>query len=224
MTYGPEEFAADTGVSRETLDRLRLYVDTLMKWQKRINLIGPSTVAEVWRRHVLDSAQVLPEIDPNVRVVTDLGSGGGFPGVVLALCLPDHCGPEVRVHMIESNQKKASFLNHVLRETGASAKVHCDRIEALVPWPSDVVTARACASIDKLLAYSEAFRTHKSVCLFLKGRDAVKELTEASECWTYRRRTIKSRSDPSGHIVVLTNVARRSGGSSEAPLDEGLKS
>ena len=146
-----EEFGKATDVSRETLEKFQIYYDFLLAWQKKINLIGRGTEKEIWRRHFLDSAQLLPLVKkhtalPEGRTWLDIGTGAGFPGLVLALL-----GEEVS--LVEPNSKKCAFLRTVLRETEAKAKIYNSKIEDLSPFPVDLVTARALTSIDRLIAW-----------------------------------------------------------------------
>jgi 16S rRNA (guanine527-N7)-methyltransferase len=138
----PAEFAAETGVSRETLARLEAYAALLLAWNRRVNLVGRGTEEDLWRRHMLDSAQLHPLIPAGARTLVDLGSGAGFPGLVLAILGGPH------VHLVESDQRKAVFLREAARVTGAAAMVHAIRIEAAPPLAADIVTARALAPLD----------------------------------------------------------------------------
>lgn len=198
----PEGFQAETGVSRETLDRLRVYANLLVKWQRSINLVGPKTLPDLWRRHMLDSAQLYPLLPRDTTTLVDLGSGAGFPGLVLAILgVPD-------VHLIESDQRKATFLREVSRETGASVTIHAARAEALTPLPADAVTARALAPLPKLLVLAEPFLQPNSVCLFLKGQDVESELTDATKEARMSIERVPSRTDPRGRILILREIAR----------------
>lgn len=204
----PEEFAAETAVSRETLERLKLYADRLERWNKAINLVAKSTLPDLWRRHFLDSAQLferLPEKPAGrQRVLVDFGSGAGFPGLVLAIMGAGD------VHLIESDQRKAAFLREVSRETGAEAHIHSQRIEAVKPFPADVVTARALAPLADLLAYAEPFMGPHAVCLFLKGKSAEEELTAAAQEWKMEVKRRPSRSDPSALLLEIQGPQRAS--------------
>ena len=136
---GPIEFQAKSGVSRETLERLTIYADLLVKWQAKINLVGPETLADLWSRHMLDSAQLFPLIRPDAKRLVDLGSGAGFPGLVLGVMgAPD-------VHLVESDARKCAFLREAARLTGTTVTIHNKRIEQVAPLGADVVTARALA-------------------------------------------------------------------------------
>jgi 16S rRNA (guanine527-N7)-methyltransferase len=202
---GPADFAAQTGVSRETLERLETYATLLAKWQARINLVGPDTLPHVWSRHMLDSAQLWPLIPEAARAtgpLVDLGSGAGFPGLVLAIL------GQADVHLIDSDARKGAFLREAARVTGARVTVHTSRIERVAPFPAAIVTARACAPLDKLLDLAAGFIGPETECLFLKGRGAVDELTAARRYWTIQREVRHaSRTDPSAAILSLGGLA-----------------
>jgi 16S rRNA (guanine527-N7)-methyltransferase len=196
-------------VSRETLGRLDRFVATLLAWQRRINLIAPASVGEIWTRHVADSLQLLP-LAPAARVWLDLGSGGGFPGLALACALADT--PAARVHLIEGNGKKAAFLREAVRITGAPAIVHQARIEQVggkLGEPIEVVTARALAPLDELLALAEPWLKKGAQALFPKGQDVGAELTEASKYWTIEAVLVTSKTDPQARIVKVDRAESR---------------
>jgi 16S rRNA (guanine527-N7)-methyltransferase len=191
-------------VSRETLDRLSLYLDLLQQWQRAINLVGASTLADPWRRHILDSAQLVPHLPAVAGTVLDLGSGAGLPGLVLAvLGVPG-------VQLVESDQRKAQFLREAARTTQAPIVVHAARIEQLDAVHADVVTARALAPLDRLLGLAERFLGPDSLCLFLKGESAPRELTEARQTWHMHSEIVPSRSASAGVLLKLQGVGRAS--------------
>jgi 16S rRNA (guanine527-N7)-methyltransferase len=197
-----EAFAASLGVSRETLDRLTVYLDLLHRWQRAINLVGPATLADPWRRHILDSAQLLTHLPAGTTSLVDLGSGAGFPGMVLTvLGVPG-------VVLIESDRRKAQFLREVARATGTEVTVRAERIENLAGWPADVVTARALAPLPRLLPLAERFLEADSVCLFLKGYNAERELTQALKSWHMVPEMFASLSAPTGTVLKLRGVGR----------------
>ena len=189
------------GVSRETRERLNTYADLLRKWQRSINLVGPRTLDDLWNRHFTDSAQLLPLIPPNARVLVDFGSGAGFPGLVLAILGVSE------VHLIESDQRKSTFLREVARATGTPITVHAKRIEQVAPFPADVVSARALAPLSDLLAFAAPFIGPGSLCLFPKGQTAEDELTAASKIWNMNVDRIQSVTDPSATILRVSQVS-----------------
>lgn len=201
-----EDFQAEAGVSRETLDRLGAYADLLVKWQKSINLVGASTLADLWRRHFLDSAQLYPHLPHDSQPLFDLGSGAGFPGLVLAIMgVPDVC-------LVESDGRKAAFLREVIRATGVSASVHVGRIEAFHPKEkARVITSRALASLDKLLDFAEPLLASEGVCLFLKGQKAREELTDSEKKWKISADLRESVTDPEGVILRIDRIERHHG-------------
>jgi len=215
-----------TSVSRETAERLDRFVALLLAWQRTTNLIADSTVPRLWTRHIADSLQLL-DLAPGARIWIDIGSGGGFPGLVIACALAQESGREsgresagengVVVHLIESNAKKAAFLREVVRELGLPAKVHAERVEAFTPkfatprfvGHADVVCARAVSELKPLLdlCFPLLDRTG-AIGLFPKGRSAQIELGEASKFWKMRAKVVPSRTDPEGRIVVIRGLER----------------
>ena len=193
-------------VSRETLEDLKSYAALLVKWQARINLIGPTTVDDLWTRHIADSLQLLPLAPPAATTWVDLGSGAGLPGLVLAIALKAQTG--VAVHLFESDQRKAAFLREAARITAAPAEIHAERIEAAAPFPADVVTARAFAPLDRLLDFAAPFWTPGTAGLFPKGRNALAECEAASKRWRFTYHLVASHTDSSGNIVVLRSLSR----------------
>jgi 16S rRNA (guanine527-N7)-methyltransferase len=198
----PEEFAACVAVSRETLDRLKLYVELLAKWTKRINLVAPASLADVWRRHILDSAQLKTLLPPTTETVVDLGSGAGLPGLILAILGVPY------VHLVESDTRKAAFLREAARQTGVTVTIHACRIEAAPAVPADAVTARALARLVFLLDHATRFLKPDGACYFLKGANLADELTEAQKTWHMKSTEYASLSDVSGIVVKLESIIR----------------
>jgi 16S rRNA (guanine527-N7)-methyltransferase len=197
-----------TPVSRETAARLDRYVALLLEWQAKTNLVAPSTLPELWTRHIADSLQLLT-LAPTAKIWIDLGSGGGFPGVVLACALAET--PGAMVHMVERNAKKAAFLREALRVTGAPGTVHLADIGDIVERISgriDCVTARALAPLDQLIGFAEPLVRRGAKALFLKGQDVEAELTEATKYWTIKPQLHSSRSGGHGWIVELDSIER----------------
>jgi len=207
--YGPAEFRAQFDVSRETLQQLERYAALLVKWQRSINLIAPSTIDEIWLRHMADSAQLITHIPGDAVRIADIGSGAGFPGLVLALCLADR--PGLQVDLIESNAKKCAFLNAAIGETGAPARVVHERIENVgesLQTGYQVVVARALAPLDRLLVLSAELHREGAISLFLKGQDVDNELTEATKYWKLEAKKLPSATSPSGTVLIVKEATR----------------
>jgi 16S rRNA (guanine527-N7)-methyltransferase len=198
-----------TPVSRETEARLDRFLELLLEWQAKTNLIAPSTLPTLWTRHVSDSLQLLT-IVPSAKKWVDLGSGGGFPGVVLACALAQMPGSHVL--LIERNAKKAAFLREALRVTGGSGTVHLADIRDVVDRTTagvDCITARALAPLNQLIAFAEPLMREGAKALFLKGQDIDAELTEATKYWKIEPRLHASCTGGHGWIVELDRVERR---------------
>jgi 16S rRNA (guanine527-N7)-methyltransferase len=207
---GPAGFAremagAGVDVSRETLDRLSLYLELLRRWQGAVNLVGASTLGDPWRRHILDCGQIAPHVPPTGKIVLDLGSGAGLPGLVLAvLGVPG-------VHLVESHVRKAQFLREAARLTQVPVTIHAARIEELRNMAADVVTARALAPLPRLLELAAPALAPHGLCLFLKGQTALDELTAARQSWHMHSEIVPSRSGSRGVLLKLEGVGRASG-------------
>ncbi len=201
--FGPEEFAAATGVSRETLARLKAYVGLLKDWNTRHNLVSKASLDEVWQRHLLDSAQLAPLVPPDAKTLADLGSGAGFPGLVLAVLLQGR----IKVTLFEATRKKAEFLSTVVERLGLAVHISNKRIEnAPARAPFDVITARACAPLPELLEYAQHFAAPHTVCLFLKGQNVGAELTEARKSWRMNVRQHPSVTHPFGTVLEIREL------------------
>lgn len=207
VPFGPEEFAAATHVSRETLARLITYARVLLQWQEKLNLIGASTVADLWRRHMWDSAQIL-DLVPGWRTATppltwlDLGSGAGFPAMVIALMGGGH------VHLVEKSPRKCQFLRAVAAETAAPVTIHEGRAEMVSLAHVDIITARAFAPLPKLLALAQPFFGAHTVAYVHKGQHLDEELTEATKCWNMITSSVPSLTDPRGRILRVEGLRR----------------
>lgn len=208
-TESADAVARLVAVSRETRDRLETYVALLKLWQKTINLVAPATLDHVWTRHVADSAQLFDLAPEAAKRWVDLGSGGGFPGMVLGIMLAERAG--ARMTLIESDSRKAAFLREVARKVSAPVDILCTRIENAATQFSvasvDVVTARALAPLPRLFGLCRPFFGPATVALFLKGRDAEAELAEAqaqwSLAWPFTAELVPSRTDSEGRIVIV---------------------
>jgi 16S rRNA (guanine527-N7)-methyltransferase len=245
----PADFAAVFDVSRETLDRLATYEALLRQWQKAVNLVAPSTLDAIWHRHFADSAQIV-RLAPHARSWTDLGSGAGFPGLVVAILLAGSASPRTSrgegrgegqqhspeqasaphpsplpaeewgegtrpyVTLIESDSRKCAFLREVARKTGITVDILSTRIEQAPTHTKlespEVVSARALASLDRLLGLAAPLFTPSTVGVFLKGRDAAAEVETAAKAWTFAVEMIPSLTEASGRVVVVRNLQPKS--------------
>ena len=199
----PEDFAKLTGVSRETLARLEGYAALLVRWQAKINLVSTASLKDIWRRHILDAAQLVALIPGSHRRLADLGSGAGLPGIILAIL-----GFE-DVMLIESNGRKCAFLKEAARITGVSVDIHHGRAEdAPRHRPAAVVIARALAPLAKLLDLAHPLAAPEASYVFLKGKTVEQELTAAQKSWTLHFERFPSITDRSGTVLRLTEVTR----------------
>ena len=197
--FGAEDFATATAVSRETLNRLQVYAEMLAACPH--NLVSKASLAEVWHRHFLDSAQLAPLIPETAATLADLGSGAGFPGLVLAILRP-----KLRVSLFEATRKKAEFLQAVASRLGLKVAVCNQRIEATAKQRFDVITARAFAPLPELLAYAQKLAGPQTICLFLKGQSHSDELTEAARGWNMHLRKHVSLTHPLGVVLEIRNL------------------
>lgn len=211
---GPAQFAQHFAVSRETLERLGTYADLLKRWQRTINLVAPSTLGEVWHRHFADSAQLLGLVPQATRGILDLGSGAGFPGLVLAILLadPDAAVPaaRARVRLVESDQRKAAFLREVARATGIAVDIISARIESIptqaIVESTDVITSRALAPLPRLLELSFPFLSAHTTGLFLKGRDVAAEVQQARQRWVFDLELVESLTEADARVAVIRSL------------------
>lgn len=195
-----------TPVSRETSERLDRFVENFFKWQRVVQLAAPSTLNTLWTRHIADSLQLLPDI-ADAQEIVDVGSGGGFPGLVLAIAAPSK-----KFHLVESDTRKASFLREAARLSDASAEVHAERVESVakrIGTGIHKVTARAFAPLPKLLELSEDFLRAGAKGVFLKSQDIDDELTTAAKSWNVNYRLRNSLTDPRGRILLIDKAERR---------------
>jgi 16S rRNA (guanine527-N7)-methyltransferase len=211
---GPEVFAQQFNVSRETVEKLDTYAGLLKQWQKTINLVSPGTLDAVWHRHIADSAQLLNLAPASARRWVDLGSGAGFPGLVIAILLKER--PGIRVTLVESDTRKVAFLREVARQTALASVV--DICHARIEIAStqirvglvDVVTARALAPLHKLLGLCQPFFGPSTVALLLKGREAEREAEDASADWQFEAKLVPSVTDSEARIAVITKLQAHS--------------
>jgi 16S rRNA (guanine527-N7)-methyltransferase len=207
------DFAREFSVSHETVRKLEIFEHLLKRWQKAVNLVAPATLPDIWQRHFADSAQLIA-LAPNAKTWVDLGSGGGFPGLAIAIMLANQ--KECCVHLIEGNSRKCAFLSEVARQTGTNACVHNARIEDVaasgaVP-AADIVMARALAPLAALLDLALPFFGTASTALFLKGREAGTEIADARNRWTFDVKIHPSISDAEGQILEIGKPMLKRGG------------
>ncbi|MBL4603732.1 MAG: 16S rRNA (guanine(527)-N(7))-methyltransferase RsmG [Emcibacteraceae bacterium] len=197
-----EEFQKINNVSRETMDKFICYSEMLIKWQKAINLVSDNSLSDMWRRHFYDSAQLIEYIDQKKQPlkILDLGSGAGFPGLVLSILGAGE------VHLIEGVGKKCSFMKQIIQKTKIDAIVHNERIENMDAFPVDLITSRACADLGKLLSLTSKFMTPDTKCLFLKGEKAQDEIERAKRSAEFKVDIYKSKSEETGMILSLSQI------------------
>jgi len=198
---------AFAGVSRETLERLECFAGLLRKWNPRINLVSRKTLDDVWARHIIDSMQIQELAPDNIDHWVDLGSGGGFPGLVVAILALETGSPR-RVTLVESDVRKCAFLRTVLRETGVKATVLNKRIEELPSLNANVVSARALADLPKLLGFTAQHLAKDGVALFPKGVSWQKEVEDAQSQWKFEYQVAKSKTEDGPAILGITGVSR----------------
>ena len=203
---GQGTLPSELNVSRETSGRLSRFAAMLQKWNPRINLVSRNSIADLWTRHIVDSVQVFRCVTPAGHWV-DLGSGGGFPGLIVAILAVDEV-PDLRVTLIESDQRKAAFLRAAARETGADCTVVSKRIEAVEPQKADFLSARALTDLDGLLGFAERHLSPEGVALFPKGVTWQKETEAARQRWKFRAEAITSITDPEAVILKIEGVSR----------------
>jgi 16S rRNA (guanine527-N7)-methyltransferase len=194
-----------TPVSRETAERLDRFVEHFLKWQRAVQLVAPSTLNTLWTRHISDSLQLLPDLE-HAKEVVDVGSGGGFPGLVLSIALP-----EKKFHLIDSDSRKASFLREAARVAATPAVVYAERVESAakrVGTGIHMVTARAFAPLPKLLELTEPFFQAGARAIFLKSQDIDDELTTAAKSWNVNYQLRNSLTDPRGRILLINKAER----------------
>lgn len=207
MNKAAAETVRQLDVSRETFERLESYADLLRKWNARINLVSGASLSELWTRHILDSAQLLTLAPASGNRWIDLGSGGGFPGAVVAILAAEK-QPNLIMTLVESDQRKATFLRAVSRETGVPMAVLAQRIEDIPPLEADVISARALAPLIGLLAHAERHLADGGVALFPKGANVSKEIAAALERWRFRCETLTSQTDKEAVILRIGDIER----------------
>ncbi|WP_413717895.1 16S rRNA (guanine(527)-N(7))-methyltransferase RsmG [Silicimonas sp. MF1-12-2] len=207
MNIGADAFQARSNVSRETMDRLKAYAGLLGRWNPKINLVSKGSLSQLWERHMLDSAQIFNLRPQGCRLWADLGSGGGFPGAVIAI-MASEAAPDMRVTLVESDQRKAAFLRTVARETGVGFTVLANRIEDNDPLHASVVSARALAPLTVLLGFASRHLASGGIALFPKGSTAQAEIAAALESWRFDCQTYQSQTDKDAVILKIGDIER----------------
>ncbi|MCB1368561.1 MAG: 16S rRNA (guanine(527)-N(7))-methyltransferase RsmG [Rhodobacteraceae bacterium] len=207
MTDGAESFQTAFNVSRETIERLEVFESLLIRWNPAINLVSKATLSQIWDRHFTDSAQIWKLRPESARSWLDLGSGAGFPGLVIAVLAAEQ-EPALHVALVESDARKSTFLANTAREMGIDVTIHTERAENLEPQRADIISARALAPMHKLLGYAMRHRNDRSICLFLKGANHESELTEARKYWTFDLQKTPSRTGSGGVILKIGAFGR----------------
>ena len=195
-----------SNVSRETMDRLTRYHELLLKWNAKINLISRSSISDIWDRHIWDSAQIVA-VSPFASAWLDIGSGGGFPGLVVAIYAKEN-NPAQHVSLVESDQRKAAFLRTVVRELGLNATVLSERVESLAPMNADVLSARALADLDQLLRYANRHLAKDGTALFLKGENWQNEVEIARDSWSFKLEAHRSKTSPTAALLEIKEIQR----------------
>lgn len=196
----------DLNVSRETLDKLKAFVALVEKWTVKINLISKASIPHIWNRHIVDSAQLF-ELAPKQGHWVDIGSGGGFPGVVLAILASENPDP-LRFTLVESDQRKCAFLRTASRELDLGVTVRSERIESIEPLKADILTARALADLSDLLGFADRHLLPTGLALFPKGAQWKKEDREARKLWSYDCEPVKSKTSADAAILSIKEIAR----------------
>lgn len=204
---GPEAFANQVDVSRETIRLLERLEALLKKWNPAINLVSPRTLAEIWTRHFLDSAQILQSVAQAPQHWADLGSGGGFPGLVVGVLAKEQF-PDMQLTLVESDKRKAAFLLNAVRDLGLSAVVADRRIESLDPLKADVLSARALAPLETLLSYAERHLSPTGIALFPKGNRWREEVAQAQQTWSFEVEPKPSATDPESVVLKIKGLHR----------------
>ncbi len=209
MSFSQQDFVQNlNNVSRETelstdaLEKLELYKSELIKWQKKINLVSNSTIKDIWQRHFLDSAQLFPLMAGIDGIKLDIGSGAGFPALVLAIMGVDG------YQLIESDIRKTIFLKEIARKCELDVIIHAKRIEMAEVKNVKLITARALADLNKLFEYSEPFLNSDTICLFQKGQNGEQEVIDAKKNWSFDLEEFKSISDDNAYIYKCSNLVK----------------
>jgi len=202
------EFVKSLNVSRETLNGFYEYETLLSKWNEKINLVSKNTLVDIWERHFLDSGQIIKHVEVSGKRWVDVGSGAGFPGLVVALLLRDR-KIDCDLVVVEKNSKKVFFLNEVIRKLNLSVEVVNDKIDNLEPLNADILTARAFSELNNLIEIAFRHRKKEGICLFLKGENYRIELDKTLNYWFFDYDIVDSLSSSSGKIIRVKKIFKR---------------
>lgn len=194
-------------VSHETMARLEQYAALLRKWNPTINLVSKASIPHLWQRHIVDSAQIYHLAQPPITHWTDLGSGAGFPGLVIAIMAME-TGSPTKITLVESDLRKATFLRSAIREIGLTATVINDRIEKIPPLNADILSARALATLTSLLEFADRHLAANGTALFMKGENWQKELNEAQSKWHFQHQLATSKTESGPVILKIQGISR----------------
>lgn len=193
-------------VSRETYERLQGFAELLIKWNPKINLISRASLPDLWTRHIVDSMQVF-DVAPNAQHWVDIGTGGGFPGIVAAI-LAAETSPDTKFTLIESDQRKSAFLRNAVRLCNLNATILAERIESVAPQGADVISARALSDLTTLLGYGERHASADCTMIFPKGKSWGKEVDDARTAWNFELETARSKTEPEAVLLIIKGVSR----------------
>lgn len=199
-----ENFCKTYNVSRETYSKLELYRQSLLEWQQKFNLVSSASLSDAWNRHFADSAQLFDLIPANAKTLLDMGSGAGFPGMVLAI-MAEEKTPYLKVTLAESIAKKTLYLNHVKEVTAANVKILNTRVEN-IKGRFDVITARAVTGLSDLLKYAFPLLSRGGICIFPKGKTAEEEISSAKTKWSFDFESVPSKTSDEGQILIIRNL------------------
>jgi 16S rRNA (guanine527-N7)-methyltransferase len=209
VTFASPDILAELNVSRETEETLRKFGELVQRWTPTINLVGKASLPDLWERHILDSAQLFQLGSARSGLWLDLGSGGGFPGIVISI-IAKGCGRDMAVRLIESDGRKVAFLREAVRSLSLDAEVIHSRIEVALPQKADVVSARALAPLADLLSFAERHIRSTGVALFSKGERYEEELLAAKLDWSFDAEALPSKTQPNAAILMIGNIHRAS--------------
>lgn len=208
ITKSMENLIEKYNVSHETIQKLELYQQSLADWQNKFNLVSNSTIEDAWNRHFVDSMQLFALIPQEAKTLVDIGSGAGFPGMVLAI-MANAATPYLKVTLVDSVHKKTLYLNHVKEITNTQVNILNRRIENIKQKTFDVITARAVIALKDLLGYAQPLFRKNSICIFPKGKNYLAEISEAKKEWYFNFEIVPSQTSEESVILLIKNLNKR---------------